>query len=97
MKKIIYFIKKHYKFAFFVLLTGIIIGWMIKPSSLSTKVADQKENLHEEHEHSGLWTCSMHPQIKQEKPGDCPICAMELIPLKKSTGENGYANPNEIV
>lgn len=97
MKKIIYFIKKHYKFAFFVLLTGILIGWMIKPSSLSTKVADQKENLHEVHEHSGLWTCSMHPQIKQEKPGDCPICAMELIPLKKSTGENGYANPNEIV
>ena len=29
-----------------------------------------------------VWTCSMHPQIKQDKPGNCPICGMELIPLK---------------
>jgi len=27
------------------------------------------------------WTCSMHPQIKQPKPGKCPICGMDLIPL----------------
>ena len=26
------------------------------------------------------WTCSMHPQIVQQKSGKCPICAMELIP-----------------
>lgn len=26
------------------------------------------------------WTCSMHPQIRQPKPGLCPICAMDLIP-----------------
>jgi len=28
-----------------------------------------------------VWTCSMHPQIQQPDPGDCPICAMDLIPL----------------
>ncbi len=28
-----------------------------------------------------LWTCSMHPQIKLPKPGKCPICGMDLIPL----------------
>lgn len=27
------------------------------------------------------WTCGMHPQIKQDKPGNCPICNMNLIPL----------------
>lgn len=27
------------------------------------------------------WTCSMHPQIRQLKPGKCPICFMELIPV----------------
>ncbi|WOO42968.1 efflux RND transporter periplasmic adaptor subunit [Rubellicoccus peritrichatus] len=27
------------------------------------------------------WTCSMHPQIQQSEPGDCPICGMDLIPL----------------
>lgn len=26
-----------------------------------------------------LWTCSMHPFIIKDKPGTCPICAMELI------------------
>lgn len=26
------------------------------------------------------WTCSMHPQIRREEPGDCPICGMDLIP-----------------
>jgi type II secretion system protein G len=25
------------------------------------------------------WTCPMHPQIKQPKPGKCPICQMDLI------------------
>ncbi|MEI7817355.1 MAG: efflux RND transporter periplasmic adaptor subunit [Desulfuromonadales bacterium] len=26
-----------------------------------------------------LWTCSMHPFVIKDKPGTCPICAMELI------------------
>jgi Cu(I)/Ag(I) efflux system membrane fusion protein len=28
-----------------------------------------------------IWTCSMHPQIQLPKPGQCPICGMDLIPL----------------
>jgi len=30
-----------------------------------------------------IWTCAMHPQIKLNKPGKCPICGMELVPAKK--------------
>ncbi|HEV2480501.1 MAG TPA: efflux RND transporter periplasmic adaptor subunit [Puia sp.] len=33
-----------------------------------------------------VYTCSMHPQVTQERPGKCPICGMELIPVKKSLG-----------
>ena len=29
------------------------------------------------------WTCSMHPTVQSDKPGDCPICAMDLIPIYK--------------
>jgi Cu(I)/Ag(I) efflux system membrane fusion protein len=29
-----------------------------------------------------LYTCSMDPQIKEDKPGKCPICHMELTPIK---------------
>ncbi|MBS1655067.1 MAG: efflux RND transporter periplasmic adaptor subunit, partial [Bacteroidetes bacterium] len=31
------------------------------------------------------YTCSMHPQIMQDKPGNCPICHMELIVVKKTS------------
>jgi Cu(I)/Ag(I) efflux system membrane fusion protein len=45
------------------------------------------------HEHGGdagsqaameqVFTCSMHPQIRQDGPGLCPICNMELVPVKE--------------
>jgi RND family efflux transporter MFP subunit len=31
-----------------------------------------------------LWTCGMHPQVIQDKPGNCPICGMALEPLNVS-------------
>lgn len=31
----------------------------------------------------GEWTCSMHPQIRLDKPGQCPICGMNLIPVSQ--------------
>lgn len=27
-----------------------------------------------------VWTCSMHPQIRNPGPGSCPICGMDLVP-----------------
>jgi hypothetical protein len=33
-----------------------------------------------------MWTCSMHPQIRQPNPGKCPICGMDLIPVAKTSG-----------
>ncbi len=41
-----------------------------------------------------IWTCSMHPQIKLPKPGKCPICGMDLIPLE--SGGAGELGPREI-
>lgn len=25
------------------------------------------------------YTCPMHPEIKKDKPGTCPICGMDLV------------------
>ncbi len=36
-----------------------------------------------------IWTCSMHPQIKQPEPGKCPICGMDLIPLADKGDDPG--------
>ena len=35
-----------------------------------------------------IWTCSMHPQIRQNETGDCPICGMDLIPLEANNSNN---------
>ena len=34
------------------------------------------------------YTCSMHPQIIRDEPGNCPLCGMVLIPLKKTEGQH---------
>ncbi|MDH5540161.1 MAG: copper-transporting ATPase, partial [Rhizobacter sp.] len=28
-----------------------------------------------------IYTCPMHPEIRQDHPGDCPICGMSLEPV----------------
>jgi membrane fusion protein, copper/silver efflux system len=33
-----------------------------------------------------LYTCGMHPQVIQNKPGNCPICGMKLTPIRKQGG-----------
>jgi len=33
-----------------------------------------------------LWTCPMHPQILEKEPGACPICGMDLVPVKAEAG-----------
>lgn len=30
------------------------------------------------------WTCSMHPQIRMDHEGQCPICGMDLIPAESA-------------
>ncbi|MGA7675476.1 MAG: heavy metal translocating P-type ATPase [Rhizomicrobium sp.] len=39
-----------------------------------------------------LYTCPMHPQVKQVGPGDCPICGMALEPLDPAAAHDdaGY-------
>lgn len=31
------------------------------------------------------WTCGMHPSVKAEDPGKCPICNMDLVPVMRET------------
>ena len=30
---------------------------------------------------NAMYTCPMHPEIKQPEPGDCSICGMDLVPI----------------
>jgi membrane fusion protein, copper/silver efflux system len=47
-----------------------------------------EEKSHAEGE-KATYTCPMHPQIVQDKPGTCPICFMDLVLVTQSGKENG--------
>ena len=64
------------------LVIGLVGGYFLfgnQPNDDLTGGHDQsKESIDQ------IWTCSMHPQIMQPEPGDCPICGMDLIPAESS-------------
>ena len=72
-----------------MMIVGFGFGWLIFGNETS------KEPVHEiaEVKKNQIWTCSMHPQIRQNAPGKCPICGMELIPVDT---EHEHDNPLEI-
>ena len=79
MKKL--FSNKYLQYTTFV-LGGLFLGWLLfhpnnKPVNEPKAAVDGKKQ---------IWTCSMHPQIRLEKPGKCPICGMDLILLNQSSG-----------
>ncbi len=80
--------KRNIVYIVLAVIGGLLAGYLIFGNNSSN-------NLAEEHDHSQemasgqLWTCSMHPQIMQPEPGDCPICGMDLIPAE--SGDDGLA------
>ena len=38
-----------------------------------------------------IYTCPMHPEVRQARPGSCPICGMALEPVEPVSG--GGPNP----
>jgi len=72
------------------LLIGLTIGWLLKPAPSPKLEADEHEHVESIAGIPITYTCSMHPQIRQNEPGDCPICGMDLIPLEN---DNADANP----
>lgn len=76
--------EKYIRYSLFV-LAGIFIGWMVFHPS---RQAEEKKTLPVQSVKKTIWTCAMHPQIRMNHPGKCPICGMDLIPLKQG-GEAG--------
>lgn len=67
-----------------VLLIVILPLWI-----LAAACSGKEETTHAEHGHalqqSGeTYTCPMHPQVIQDKPGTCPICGMDLVKVQQS-------------
>ena len=85
------FIKKHILLSFAAaLMIGLLLGWLLFRTTHATDV----------HQHSGgktMYTCSMHPQVRQDPPGKCPICGMDLIPVNDEKQSAITTDSNAIV
>lgn len=88
--------KKQLIYSSGLLLAGLLLGWLIfgnssDPNSggqLNPEEMDQHvQDTHTNEDGEIIWTCSMHPQIRESEPGNCPICGMELIPARSQDAE----------
>ena len=51
-----------------------------------------------EHQHQfQKYTCPMHPQIVQDKPGKCPLCGMTLEPVASTSSAKGHGKTQLII
>jgi len=72
-----------------LVIVAALIGYWIGrgvPTSSSHDASAPAEARAETETAAEEWTCSMHPQIRRPGPGKCPICGMDLIPVKKQGG-----------
>lgn len=84
------FSNQYLRYGLFIVF-GLFLGWLFFHSSTTNKSdkSPSKDEVKAE-----IWTCSMHPQIRMDKPGKCPLCAMDLILLNQNSTE--AMDPDEI-
>jgi membrane fusion protein, copper/silver efflux system len=65
-----------------IALAGVFLGWILFHPSARLREASRPGT---ESGKTVIWTCAMHPQIRMDHPGKCPICGMDLIPLRSES------------
>lgn len=77
---------------------SFLAGWLISGmlSGPKTDRGGVARSLPDSGGAAAMWTCSMHPQIQLPRPGQCPLCAMDLIPVH-SHEEEGMPSSRRLV
>lgn len=75
-----------------ILLAGLFFGWLFFHSSSG----ESRPTVDRQSHRKQIWTCSMHPQIRLDHPGKCPICGMDLVPVK-NTSSSGMSMASDAV
>lgn len=89
-------IKNSYIKYILILIIGVFLGWMIFGGGEAPHTHEHTAEGGGDAEVKTVWSCSMHPQIKQDKPGKCPICGMDLTPQKSNGATDEVFDENAI-
>ncbi len=75
----------------------LLLGALVTFSLLLTASCDKatKSESLEKSKVTSYYTCSMHPQIKEDKPGKCPICHMNLTKVEVDESEDHSSHQKE--
>lgn len=78
-------------------LAVVAASWFYKSGKHSKETSLHKADgqSHQEQTSPPLYTCPMHPFIIKDKPGTCPICAMELVKKVAGAADNGAMTPEQ--
>jgi len=81
-----------------LILSGLLLGYFFFGGASEPQTLEQHiSETHTDEEGNVVYTCSMHPQIRENEPGNCPICGMELIPADDlNSDDSGSLGPNAI-
>lgn len=63
-------------------IAAILLIGVYAVKKLQHKPTTQKNASFSKVGQNSYWTCPMHPQIHSDKPGECPICHMQLVKVK---------------
>ena len=70
--------------------------WIGMPAGDQAAPAPEDNHEHAAAAEDTVWTCSMHPQIRSDEPGQCPICGMDLIPVAQDDSGGAQDDPTRI-
>jgi len=66
----------------------IFSGTMVFAQDTTKTMKKQMEKTNMEMQKDSVYTCTMHPDVKLDKPGKCPECGMDLVKKAVKTDLN---------
>lgn len=73
--------RRRFVLAFVAAIALMLILWPSETPRNATESATHvsHDSAGEHHQPGDIWTCAMHPHVRHDEPGRCPICGMDLV------------------
>lgn len=81
------------------LLIGLVVGMLAVgiPAWLAGRGSHAHDHATEAKGGATIYTCSMDPSVKQDHPGKCPICGMDLVPMAEGQTVTSDVSPDAVM